>query len=114
MSQVETEQARKSLNIILRHLLAYIYLCVCTYTQCLPPHITAHAIYQREKENKEKENNHHKTSKVTKMTGITICISANSNINGLISIIKETKQQTHIKFENKIQISMVTLSIKNK
>lgn len=92
----------------------HTYTCVCVLTHNASPHITAHAIYQREKENKEKENNHHKTSKVTKMTGITICISANSNINGLISIIKETKQQTHIKFENKIQISMVTLSIKNK
>ena len=91
MSQVETEQARKSVNIILRHLLAYIYLCVCTYTQC-PPTYNSTCDIPKRKGKKEKVNNHHKTSKVTKTTGITTCISTNSNINGLISLIKESKQ----------------------
>lgn len=48
--------------------------------------------YTKETRKKEKENNHHKTSKVIKMTGITTHISTNLNINGLISLIKETKQ----------------------
>lgn len=48
--------------------------------------------YTKETRKKKKKKNHHKTSKATKMTGITICISTNLNINGLISLIKEIKQ----------------------